>query len=592
MEELSLADYLAILKWRKKYFFITFSALWCIALICALVWSNYRSTATVEIQQAQIAAEMTTPLGMNPLQGIEALADLRVSKIQQKVTSPSSLIDIVNKYDLYPTDRQVEPVTSIVGRMQGKIRLNLVGSTVANPAATEKVSVDQLSAIAFTLSFDYSNPQMAQQVTNELVTRFLDEDLKQRHAQAEATSDFLATQIAAMEASLADQEKKIAEFQKEHGAARPEALMFNQQAAETTMLGLQNLDSQLAANEGTMGQIRGQLAMVDPYSRVIADGQVLTTPAVQLKALQSQYTTLTAQYGPNYPDVIKIKHQIEALKSETGLKSKDTGRLKAQIEDMSTNLAAAENTQGPDSPDVISMRHQLSKLQDELAASYKSGGGSNPSDIKNDADNPGYLQLVAQLRSAEEQHKALIEQRSQLQTQQTKFQKAVAENPSLEQEMAKLTRDYDNAQLRYRDMKEKKMAADMEEQMIQDRKGQRLLVISPPDLPTKTSPSRGLIILGGFLFSLMGGIATVVLVQIINRNVLGSQHLASLVGVSPLVTIPHIYTKREAAKVRRRKPLMVFSSLFLVTATLLVVHFTVVPIDDLWIVVTHRLGLY
>ena len=56
-------------------------------------------------------------------------------------------------------------------------------------------------------------------------------------------------------------------------------------------------------------------------------------------------------------------------------------------------------------------------------------------------------------------------------------QHAVAENPMLEQEMARLSRDYENAQLRYRDLKEKKMAADMDEQMIQDRKGQRLSVV-------------------------------------------------------------------------------------------------------------------
>ena len=49
---------------------------------------------------------------------------------------------------------------------------------------------------------------------------------------------------------------------------------------------LQTLDTQLAANQGTIGNLRAQLANVDPYSRVIADGQVVTTPAVQLKALQ------------------------------------------------------------------------------------------------------------------------------------------------------------------------------------------------------------------------------------------------------------------------------------------------------------------
>ena len=107
----------------------------------------------------------------------------------------------------------------------------------------------------------------------------------------------MQAQITALEVSLAEQEKKISDFQQEHGVSGPEMLMFNQQASESTVMSLQNLDSQITANEGTQGSLRAQLATVDPYTRVIADGQVLTTPATQLKAMQAQYSTLTAQYG-------------------------------------------------------------------------------------------------------------------------------------------------------------------------------------------------------------------------------------------------------------------------------------------------------
>lgn len=86
-------------------------------------------------------------------------------------------------------------------------------------------------------------------------------------------------------------------------------------------MNLQNLDSQITANEGTQGSMRAQLATVDPYSRVIADGQVLTTPRIQLKALEAQYSTLTAQYGPDYPDVVKARHQIAALKAQINEKN-------------------------------------------------------------------------------------------------------------------------------------------------------------------------------------------------------------------------------------------------------------------------------
>ncbi|HEU0118089.1 MAG TPA: hypothetical protein VFR09_05595 [Alphaproteobacteria bacterium] len=591
MEELTLADYIAIFKRRQKYFYLTFAILFTISLIGAALWSTYRSMATVEIEQPQVAPDMTTPMGMNPADTPEALADLRVSKIEQKITSPASLVEIITKLDLYHNDRKSEPMESIAKRMSDKIKLTLVSSTVANPAATQKVSVDQLSAIAFTLSFDYNNPQTAQQVMNELVTRFLDEDLKERREQAHATSEFIASQIAGLESSMAEQEKKIAEFQTEHGVARPETLMFNQQAAENATMSLQGLDSQIQTNEGTQGSLRAQLATVDPYSRVIADGQVLTTPATQLKALQAQYSTLTAQYGPMHPDVIKVKHQIESLEAQVGHKSSmDTGPLRSQIDDVQTNLEASQKTHGADDPDVVALKNKLKSLQDQLTKAEASSGSSS-NGIKNDADNPAYLALVAQLRASEEQHKALITQRASLQTQQEKYQKAILQNPELEQQMASLSRDYDNAQLRYRELKEKKMAADMDEQMIQDRKGQRLAIINPPDLPLHTHPRQLLLILAGLILSVAGGVAAIVVTQALSESVSGTQHLTALVGVPPLVTIPHIYTEDERIHTRHLNPRIIAAALLLLVVAGGLVSLVLMPLEALWGAFMHLVGL-
>ncbi len=588
MEELTLQDYLTILRRHKKYFLITFAVLWVVSFAFALCWSNYRSTATVEIEQPEIAPDTTTPMGMNPNDEPEALADLRIGKIQQKVTAPSSLIEIISKFGLYESSRKIMPIANVADHMHDAIKLNLVSSTVANPAATQKVSANQLSAMAFTLSFDYGDPHIAQQVTSELVSRFLNEDLKERRAEAEATSSFLAGQIAVLEKSMSEQEKNIAQFQQTHGAARPESLLFNQQAAQTTTLSMQNLDSQITSNEGTQGALRAQLTTVDPYSRVIANGQLLTTPGTQLKALEAQYTTLTAQYGQDHPDVVKLRHQIAALRQQTGGHGPDTSQLKAQIDDTRTNLEAAKKTYGSDNPDVVVLQHKLDSLQAQLA---NAGSGSSQQDLKKDADNPAYLELVAQLRSSEEQHKSLITQRESLSKQQSKYQQAVAENPAVEQQMAALSRDYDNAQLRYRELKEKKMAADMDVQMVQDREGQRLFVIDPPGLPLKTHPSRLLLMLAGLFISLMGGITAAIGMQVIGQNIVGSQHLTALVGVTPLVTIPHIYTQREINYMHRLKPYIVGGAMVMSLVMVVAFHFAVVPLDVVWSVFTQRLGL-
>lgn len=554
MEELSLSDILTIFRRHRRIFLVTVAVLLAITFIFVANWSNYRATATVEIEQSDISENMTLPIGASPEDTAMTLADQRISQVEQNVTSLGSLAEIITKFNLYPRYRKSLPVASLANRMRDKIKLDFISSKISNPAAAQKETAEQLSAIAFTVSFDYNDPQMAEQVTNELVSRFLDEDLKLRRKKAQETSDFLASQIAALSASMADQEKRIADFRAKNGDASPETLMFNEQASANTNFNLQNIESQIATNEGTQGSLRAQLASIDPYSRVIADGQVMTTPAVQLKALESEYATLTAQYGPEYPDVVKVRGQIAALKAELKKESGGSGEsdtssdIKAQIADVETNLAAAEKTKGQNNPDVLALRHQLQSLKTQLANERQK---KIDDFIKKDADNPAYLQVAEQLRAAEEQHQSLVAERDMLMAQEDKYQKNIAENPAVQQQMELLSRDYENSQLRYRELKEKKMQADMNAQLEEERKGQRLIVTNPPEVPRSTHPSRILLLLGGIVLSVMGGIGSVIISEALNQSVYGAHQLATVIGATPLVTIPYMFTTEEIEHVAR-----------------------------------------
>ncbi len=541
MEELNLGDYFAILRRWKKLFIGTSLAVFAIAMIFVLHWSNYRSTATVQVEQPEISSDAVAPLGSSAREQREALADQRISLLQQKVLSTGSLIEIITKFDLYREEREDTPIAYVAKNMAEKIKLELVSSSVANPSAAKQAP----AAIAFNLSFDYSNQLKAQQVTDELVTRFLDEDLKQRRTEAEETSAFLAKQIEGLEQSLSEQEKKIADFQKEQGVTRPESLTFNQQIVAQLTLNLQSLDSQIASNEGNLGALRGQLVAVDPYSRLLAGGQVMTTPSVQLKALQSEYASLTAQYGPEHPDVVKVRHKIEGLQAHGIRTTKQTAQLKSQISDARAKLEEAHKSYGPEHPDVLALRSKLNKLEDQLA---KQKPMSDVSGVVSDADNPVYLQFSAQVRSAEEQRKALLQQRADLQAQIDKYHAALVQNPEAQQELAALTRDYENAQMRYRELKSKKLTADMSEQMQKDRRGERLTLINPPELPIRTKPSKKILALGALMASLMAGFGAAAAAQMLRQGLVGIHAIESAVGVAPLVAIPHIDIREETER--------------------------------------------
>ncbi len=493
MEELTLVDYFAILRRWKKIFCATVILLLVLSGAFALSWSRYQSTATIQIEQPKISSHATTSDVSASSDDME-LANKRINAIEQKVLSISSLIEVIRKFDLYASERKNTPIAKVAEKMRSRISLGLINSSLANSSA------------AFMLSYRYNDPIITQQVTNELVTRFLDEDLKEQSSASEETSSFLAVQIAALEASLSEQEKKIADFQKEHGATGKESLSFKQQIITNLSLYKQTLSSQIAINQGTLNSLRAQLAYVDPYARETGNDKAPLTPQAQLKSLESQYGTLTAKYGPEHPDVVKAQRQIAMLRAKLGSTPQNGG---------------SETT----------------------TQAISRGARVIP-----DANNPAYLQIVAQLHAAEDQSRSLMEQTRELQAQERYYQKALADNPEIEKEMAALSRDYDNAQMRYRELKEKKMVADMREQMQKDRTGQRLSLINPPDIPLDTQPSRFVMFIFGLLFSTAGGFASVIAAQILSQRMVGLHYLETVVGITPIVAIPHIYTREECKR--------------------------------------------
>jgi hypothetical protein len=60
-----------------------------------------------------------------------------------------------------------------------------------------------------------------------------------------------------------------------------------------------------------------------------------------------------------------------------------------------------------------------------------------------------------------------------------------------------------------------------------------------------THPKKSLLFLGGLVFAVLGGLASVVIAFAMNKSIFGPRQLADLVGTGPLVIVPHIYTEAE-----------------------------------------------
>jgi polysaccharide chain length determinant protein (PEP-CTERM system associated) len=544
MEQLNVGDYIAIWRRHKAAYFLTAIAILSAAVSFAYLWPpKYRSTGTIQIEQPDIPQDVLAT-GPNDFDAaVAAFVDQRIEQIHDRITATPNLIDVITKFNLYADQRDHMPMSAVVKKMQNSIVLDLRSSDLANPSAAQHLNARQLSAIAFTISFDYSNPLVAQQVANELISRFLDEDLKQRHDQAVATSAFIDDQIKQLEGQLSEQEKKVKDFQEQHQGTRPEDLPFNMQMAASSDQNVNNLMMQMQTLDRQRGDLQAQLSSTEPYSRVVDDGQLLTTPSVQLKAMKAKLAALQGQYGPAYPDVISMKKSIAALQ--------------AQVGNTSDGVKGNVGSQG---------------------------------EIK-DADNPAYIMLTYQLKSMDQQYKTLAQQLTDARNQKALYEQRVAQAPAVASQFAALNRDYDNAQLRYRELKEKQMGANMNQQLEQDRKGERLTMIESPDLPgSPRMPPRKIVLALGVLMAGAGGFAGVYVLEVLNSAVHGTKQLTSIVGVPPLVAIPRIITKRDRRRRRFYRLAMATGAVAVLVVGAGLYDQYVQPLDVLWAVLSQRFG--
>ncbi|HBC58471.1 MAG TPA: hypothetical protein DCZ03_15035 [Gammaproteobacteria bacterium] len=174
----------------------------------------------------------------------------------------------------------------------------------------------------------------------------------------------------------------------------------------------------------------------------------------------------------------------------------------------------------------------------------------------------------------------------------TLYEQRLLTAPSVEQSYRTLSRDYDNAVNKFRELKSRQMEADISTSMEEERKGERFSLIEPPLLPLEpVSPNRKSILLLGFVLSLGAGIGYMMLRESIDANLYGSRALTKITGAPPLAVIPVIKTPMEKKKATRIRRLTFASSFMGVVALAIAAHFLLAPVDVLWSVFQQRMGI-
>jgi protein tyrosine kinase modulator len=517
-------DYVKIFKRRKWCLILTFLAIFLIsALVALLLPSIYQSTATILIEEQDIPQDyvMTT---------VTSYAEQRLQTINQRIMSFSRLLEIIQRFDMYPELRNKWTSEEIVEKMRKDTVLEPVSAEVVD----RRTGKPTTATIAFTLSYQGKNPSKVQQVANVLTSLFLQENLQVREKQAQETSAFLEGEMDKVKTDLADTESKIAAYKEEHINELPELLQVNLQSLNNIERSIERTSENLRSLKERERYLETQLAGIPRYE----DTPEELAMRQRLEQLKAELVSLQTRFSDEHPDVIKTK---------------------AEIADLEKKPAQAARMQGKSS----SAR-----------------------------ENPTYVTLAAQLASTRTEMQALTGQLNDLNKAAVNYRTRIEDSPRVEEAYKAIIIERDNLKAKYDDLMRKHMEAKVAFGLEKEQKGERFTLIEPPRLPEKPfKPNRLAIMLIGIVLGIGAGVGFAAVREFSDDAVRDSDSLTFATKLPVLVGIPEIVTQADITRRRFKWVTATVATLVVILAGIVVFHYQVMDLDVFWARLMRKLAL-
>jgi succinoglycan biosynthesis transport protein ExoP len=473
-----IREYLDLARRRKVWIILlTLGISICIAVVAMRLPSIYRAETVILVDPQKV------PDSVVPTSVSGTVAD-RLSTIRQEVMSPTQLGVLIKEMNLFPELRDKVSEQELVSRMQRSTTIEVVDS------GGQRLS-------AFRIAFTDTDRDRVAPVANRLASLFIERNLKARQQHFNGTSQFLETELQETKRQLEEKEHLLQDVKSRYIMDLPESKQYHLEAMNTLRDQLRNSQEQVNRDRQSKVYIQSMAGMSTQTIDLDQQTNGSKSPyQSQLQKLDMQLKDMQVRYGPNYPDVRKLREEINRLKAK-----------------------AESEKSGPDAPDpqLNTPAHQT--------------------------HNPVVEAEVNKLdQDIEDQTKVQTELEKQIQYHVGKLQQV----PVFEQQIAGLMRDYDTLRNHYNQLQAKKLDAVMAGELETHQAGERFEPLDaaiPPDGPA--GPRRGIMMVGGLFFGLMCGIGVAFLVEVSDESVRHEREAAQIFGKPVLAGIPKITSDRE-----------------------------------------------
>jgi polysaccharide chain length determinant protein (PEP-CTERM system associated) len=447
--------------WRHRWLAVGTAWLVCTAgwIGAAFIPTKYESTARVYLN----ADPLLTPL----LRGLAADTDpgRHLDFMQRTLLSRPNLEQLIRLTDLDTGVRTPGEKEALFKRLASDI------------------SVTPVTLNLLALSYRDSDPVMAKNIVQALLTIFAEKMAGSSRAEMDSAQRFLDGEIASYRDQLRAAEKRRADLAEKY----PDIVRNRSPEAPG---GDDNGSNRLEQARGTVAQLKLELA--DAVSK---------RDTIQ-KELASVPTTLTVDHGP----LVIVGGHLSLLEE--------------RLQELRRNLDSLLLKYTEEHPDVKAARHAIAQLQAEATKSSaggagQAGNGANKGQIANGA----YDQIKVRLVDAEAIVAAVQRRLSEAETQEAKIEKIAQSAPGVLVQAQDLDRDYGVLKRNYTELVARREstqianAADTKTEKIQFR------IVDPPQVPVvPAAPNRPLLVTVVLVLGVGAGLVAPLLVMQLDRS--------------------------------------------------------------------------
>ena len=410
----------------------------------------------------------------------------RLATISQQILSRTSLQQVITQLHLIGNPPDPLQIRKKINSMRKAIVIDVHRGDRRNQQTS-----------AFTISFEDRNPVNAANIVNKIASLFISENLRAREEQARSTSQFLEKELRDIENHLKQKEEAIRSFKEQHMGELPAQQDANLRILERLQREVQTNNQSMIAAQQRKANLEIQIDQMRTTMMQGSVGQAVVTRdplLTQLNDQRRQLEELQTQYTDRHPDVIAAKATIE--------------KLEVQLRERKVN-----NNQG--TQEMINH------------------------------DDPILNRLNVERQEVIGQIYRLGRENQNLKDQIALYQRRVENVPKREEEMSTLLRDYNLLQENYQSLLDKKIQAQLAENLERTQKGEQFKILDPATPPMSPfKPDRNKFFGFAFVLGLGLGGGLAFLREQMDRSFYKADDVEQLLGFPVIAALPKIETRK------------------------------------------------